>query len=110
MGCGVILQERKRKKDDRWKGPWVSVSFRINGGKRCVSHWAPIVTHVIFMHRFCSDTVRDHAELPSFESVLNTPVSPCFLSRGAPPAGPLSQLVPTTWEVSTAESTELPAV
>ena len=38
-------------------------------------------TCYFYAQSFCSDTVRDHAALPSFESVLNTTVSPRFLSR-----------------------------
>ena len=52
-------------------------------GKRCVSHWAHIVTHVLIfcVQIFCRETVRDHTKLLSFEFILNTRVSPCFLSH-----------------------------
>ena len=54
---------------------------------------------------FCRETIRDHTKLLSFEFILNTTVSPCFLSRELLLQGfchswypPTLMLVSNSWE------------
>ena len=53
---------------------------------------------------FCRETVRDHTKLLSFEFILNTRVSPCFLSHELLLQGFCHSWYPPTLMLVTAES------
>ena len=102
-----FCRKREGKRLTDGKGTWVSISFKIKWEVRDVSPIGLTLSHMFLLlcADFCRETIRDHAKLLRFEFILNTTVSPRFLSRELLLQGfchswhpPTLTLVSSSWE------------